>query len=167
MSAAANLSSSVSPDDRATFRGLQGQTSIFGGLDEQQVEALLSVMDVHQFIAREEIFLRGKPASAIYIVLEGLVGLDFGDENNPLSKIEFGPGECFGETSVIGIQPHSATAIAIGSARLLILTSASLFKLYEADTKLFAMLVLNIAREASRRLHETDNLFLSYTEKNR
>ena len=43
---------------------------------------------------------------------DGRVRLDFGMPDHPLAQLHFEAGECFGETSVIGIQPHIASALA-------------------------------------------------------
>lgn len=146
------------------FLDLKPSTTILGGLSDDQVLALLKQMEVQKVADGQAIFARGEPASAIYIVLRGAVRLDFGDDQHPLSQIEFLPGDCFGETSVIGIQPHSAGAIARDKVTLLKLTTPTLYNLYETDTKLFTLLLLNVAREACRRLHHTDSLFLAYTQ---
>lgn len=158
------MTNQISDSDLEEFFELKAQTTILGGLSDEQVAELLSKMETDHYSDDQPIFYSGDPASAIYIVLRGAVRLDFGDEMHPLSQIEFQPGDCFGETSVIGIQPHSAGAVAKGDVTLLTLTTNTLHSLYETDTKLFAMLVLNIAREASRRLHHTDSLFLAYTQ---
>lgn len=158
------MTTKISDSDLKEFFELQAQTTILGGLEDEQVAELLSKMEADNYSDDQPIFYSGDPASAIYIVLRGAVRLDFGDEMHPLSQIEFQPGDCFGETSVIGIQPHSAGAVARGEVTLLKLTTNTLHSLYETDTKLFAMLLLNIAREASRRLHHTDSLFLAYTQ---
>lgn len=154
----------ISAADLEEFLQLKSKTTILGALDEDQIISLLNQMDVSRHEHGATIFSKGEPASAIYVLLRGVVRLDFGDDGHPLSQIEFEPGDCFGETSVIGIQPHSAGAVAHGDVTLLALSSATLHSLYETDTKLFAMLLLNVAREASRRLHHTDSLFLAYTK---
>lgn len=74
----------------------------------------------------------------------------------------FKEGNCVGETGVIGIQPHSATAIAMTDTDLIVLTSEELLAIYETDKDLFGCLMLNIAREACRRLHKTDETLLHY-----
>jgi len=158
------MTTQITATDLAEFFRLKTRTNILGGINDDQVADLLNMMEADRYADKEPIFYSGDPASAIYIVLRGAVRLDFGDEMHPLSQIEFLPGDCFGETSVIGIQPHSAGAVARGDVTLLKLTTSTLHSLYESDTKLFAMLLLNIAREASRRLHHTDNLFLDYTK---
>lgn len=130
--------------------------SLFGGLNEQQVKELLPLIGQVSYQPEEEIFFRGAQPSHIYIVMSGRVKLDFGASDHPLAKLHFNAGDCFGETSVIGIQPHVASAIADEVTQLLVLSRAALMSLYERDTQLFALLILNIAREAARRLHNTD-----------
>ena len=161
------MTTSISESDKQVFLALQADTSIMGGLSDAQVSTLLDLMDTVSFADGQSVFYSGDPASAIYIVLRGNVRLDFGEDGHPLSQIEFKPGDCFGETSVIGIQPHSASAIAKGEITLFRLSTSALFALYETDTKLFAMIIMNVAREASRRLHHTDSLFLAYTQTSR
>jgi CRP-like cAMP-binding protein len=63
---------------------------------------------------------------------------------------------------VIGIQPHSASAVAVEPTELIVLPRAALFSIAESDPPLFAQLALNIAREACRRLHATDETLLHY-----
>ena len=137
--------------------------SLFGGLDADQLGELIALLGQVSYRSGEEIFTRGAQPSHIYIVWKGRVRLDFGVSDHPLAKLHFDPGACFGETSVIGIQPHVASAIADGPTQLLVLSRSALLNLYETDTKLFALLVMNIAREAARRLHEADKLMSDFS----
>lgn len=138
--------------------------ALFGGLDSGQQKALIALMTEREFAAGERVFNKGDQASDIYIVIDGLIGLDFEQKDHPLSDIIIEPGFCFGETSLIGVQTHSASTYAIEPTKVLLLSGADLFGLYESDIKLFSALLLNIAREACRRLHATDELFLRSTQ---
>jgi CRP/FNR family cyclic AMP-dependent transcriptional regulator len=69
-----------------------------------------------------------------------------------------GPGDWFGEMSILDIMPRSATVRAIAPSRLLKLTTQDLDGLYRKDLKSYSLLVLNIAREISRRLRVADGL---------
>jgi CRP-like cAMP-binding protein len=71
-------------------------------------------------------------------------------------------GQCFGETSVIGIQPHAATAISVKDTELIVLSRKALLSLFKINLELFSILILNIAREACRRLHKTDEILIHY-----
>jgi CRP-like cAMP-binding protein len=90
------------------------------------------------------------------------VKLVINEKSDPLELIVFGEGQCFGETSVIGIQPHAATAIAVEDTELIVLSRNALLSLMKTDIELFSILTLNIAREACRRLHKTDEILLHY-----
>ena len=67
-------------------------------------------------------------------------------------------GDVVGEMSLIDIQPRSATARAIGAATVYVLDLAEIGKLYSRDPETYALLVLNIAREISRRLRLADEV---------
>ena len=108
----------------------------------------------------EMVFAKGDMASSIYVVVSGSVRLDFELPEHPLSEITFEAGSCFGESSLIGIMPHSASTYSVGVSELLSLSGEDLLSLFENDLQLFSLLILNIAREACRRLHSTDELFV-------
>ena len=62
------------------------------------------------------------------------------------------------------ILPHSATALVVEDAELLVLSQEALRTLYREDAPLFGLLILNIAREACRRLQKTDEILLHYAK---
>jgi CRP-like cAMP-binding protein len=68
------------------------------------------------------------------------------------------PGECFGEMSFIDMQPRSATVRATEPSTLWVWTYTSIHERYRSDQKCGMLLVMNIARELSRRLRKTDEL---------
>ncbi len=140
--------------------------SLFGGLSEDQLHTMFSKLKLVHYQAQDMIFKQGDQPSYIYIVLTGEIRLVFDQADHPLSKAQFLPGACFGETSVIGIQPHSASTLAVVDTDLLVLSKESLMEIFDSDKTLFSMLILNIAREASRRLHKADDLLLQYVHLN-
>lgn len=136
--------------------------SIFGGLDESQLFKIFQRLKLVHYVADEEIFHVGDAASYIYIVQSGRVKLMFNNGIKFIPKAEIRTGACFGETSVIGIQPHSATAITAEKTDLLVLSGETLGELFEEDKTLFSMLILNIARESCRRLYVTNHQLMEY-----
>ena len=74
-----------------------------------------------------------------------------------------GPNDCFGEMSMIDMQVRSATVRALAPSRLLKVTSEDMDALYRADLKSYALIVLNIARDMSRRLRVTDGILADFT----
>jgi CRP-like cAMP-binding protein len=60
--------------------------------------------------------------------------------------------------SLIDIQPRSATARTLSPASLFRLSHADIARLYKAHPQVYTMLVMNIAREISRRLRVADQV---------
>ncbi|TKJ32607.1 MAG: CarD family transcriptional regulator [Planctomycetes bacterium B3_Pla] len=136
--------------------------SIFAGLSDKQLSALFRLLEKAHYKAGEKIFEQGSQPSHIYVVQSGSIKLVVNARQTPLELIVFEKGQCFGETSVIGIQPHAATTIAVEDTELIVLPRSALLSLFKSDLELFSILLLNIAREACRRLHKTDEILLHY-----
>jgi len=136
--------------------------SILAGFSEEQLHHIFGLLEKVSYKADEKIFEQGEQPSHIYIVESGRVKLTVSRDNTNLELIVFEAGCLFGEASVIGIQPHCATAIAVEDTELIVLSRTALLSIYESDTKLFSILILNIAREVCRRLHASDKTLLHY-----
>jgi CRP-like cAMP-binding protein len=136
--------------------------AIFGGLDEKQLYTLFHMLEVEHYKKNEFIFRQGDAPSHIRIIRSGTVHIIEIMDGTPLELFELKPGDCFGETSVIAIHPHTANALAIEDAELLVIPRDKLFGMYDEDPKLFGMLMMNIAREACRRLNRTEDVMLHY-----
>jgi CRP-like cAMP-binding protein len=148
--------------DVEDVRPILNEISIFAGLSEKQLHTLFRLLEKAHYKAGETIFEQGSRPSHIYIVRSGSVKLVVNAEQIPLELIVFEEGQCFGETSVIGIQPHAATAITVEDTELIVLPRSALLSLFKSDLELFSILILNIAREACRRLYKTDEILLHY-----
>lgn len=138
------------------------QISLFGGLSEVQLYSLFKRLRKVTYDKGEVIFRQGDQPSYIYIVLSGSVRLVFDLKVVPFSAAQLKPGACFGETALIGIQPHSATSLAEEKTELMVLAKEDLMWLAEHEMALFGLLALNIAREACRRLYQTETNILHY-----
>jgi CRP-like cAMP-binding protein len=69
-------------------------------------------------------------------------------------------GDCVGEMALIDIQPRSATVRALSPATLCVLDQQEIARLYQTDLEIYTLLVLNIAREISRRLRRADQVLV-------
>ena len=138
------------------------EISIFAGLSRKQLDTLFRLLEKAHYKAGETVFIEGSKPSHIYIVQSGSVKLVVNAKQTPLELIVFEEGHCFGETSVIGIQPHAATAISVEDTELIVLSRKALLSVFKVDLELFSILILNIAREACRRLHRTDEILMHY-----
>ena len=139
--------------------------SIFGGLNDKQLYKIFRILQRINYKNLDYIFRQGTAPTHIYIIIKGSVRMLHEIEGKNYQLFEFGPGNCIGEDSVIGIQPHTLSAVAIGEVELAVIPKKSLLDLYKTDRDIFTLLILNIARELSRRLRSTDDLLLHYIDK--
>jgi len=138
--------------------------SILAGLTETQLHMLFRLLRKTDYKAGENVFEEGEQPGDIYIIQSGSVKLVVNAKETPLELIVFSRGRCFGETSMIGILPHAATAVCVEDTELIVLSRNTLLSLYKSDLEMFSTLVLNIAREACRRLAKTDEILLHYVQ---
>jgi CRP-like cAMP-binding protein len=136
--------------------------SLFGGLDDSQLYSVFRILETEHAKKGDFIFRQGEAPDHIRIVRSGRVRIVEEVDGTPMELAEFGPGECFGETSVIAIHRHTASALAAEACELLVLPREKLFGFHETDPELFGLLMLNIAREACRRLKRAENTMLHY-----
>ncbi|VGO14964.1 Cyclic AMP receptor protein [Pontiella desulfatans] len=136
--------------------------AVLGGLDDAQLYTVFRMLETEHYNKGEFIFRQGDAPSHIRIVRSGKVRMVENVDGTAMELCEFGPGDCFGETSVIAIHTHTASALAVEETELLVIPREKLFALYDSDPKLFGMLALNIAREACRRLNKTEDIMLHY-----
>ncbi|MBN1869200.1 MAG: cyclic nucleotide-binding domain-containing protein [Candidatus Omnitrophica bacterium] len=136
--------------------------AVFGGLNDRQLHEIFSLLKMLSYAPGEYVFKQGEAPSCIYIVLTGEVKIIYDIEGVTLELASFGAGDCFGETSVIGIQSHSSSALAVATSELIVLEHKALLDIFQTDKELFGLLILNIARETSRRLHRLDEVVAKY-----
>jgi CRP/FNR family transcriptional regulator, cyclic AMP receptor protein len=136
--------------------------SIFAGLTDKHLYSLFKLLQKLTFAPNEIIFAQGDKPSYIYIVEKGNVKITVSENDTTLELVTFKQGCCFGEASVIGIQPHKGTAIAIEKTELIVLSRQALMSIYDSDKEMFSILIMNIAREVCRRLHATEDVILHY-----
>jgi len=161
------------PEDIENILSILNKISIFGGLSQKQLHSVFKVLEKFTYEKDEIIFSQGESSSYIYIIECGRIKLYIKDDTATLELIEFNVGRCFGETSLIGIQPHTASAVAVEKTELIAFSSKALLSLYNSNKDIYLMIILNIARETCRRLNKADNILLHYyhisaaSEKNR
>lgn len=133
---------------------------IFGGLTTDTLDFLLARGVRVQVAQGEHFFRQDEPGDALYVLERGRVAIvrsaaDGGRTRRFLLR-ELGPGDCFGEMSLLAVLPRSASVRAVTPCQAIRIRNHDLFALYEHDVGQFAMLVMNLGREVSRRLYDTD-----------
>jgi CRP/FNR family transcriptional regulator, cyclic AMP receptor protein len=93
---------------------LLSQTDLFDGLAADDLKACAAAFEKMHFVKGETIFVRGDPATHLYLVENGRVRLSTSTLNDrTLSFRHAGPGELFGEIAALDGKSRSADANAI------------------------------------------------------
>ena len=100
----------------------------------------------------------GEPGRSRYIVQSGeLVVSKLGASGRAVRLTGLGPGDFFGEMTLIEVQNRSATVVADSPTVLYELTARNLYTYYKADIYAYVMVLQNINRELCRRLRRSDD----------
>jgi CRP-like cAMP-binding protein len=132
---------------------------IFGGVAPPLLDRLIAVATVVQVPAAVQLMGEGDLARSVFVVCEGELEIcKRGTHGSEFRLAVLHPGDCVGEMSLIDIQPRSATVRTVTPCVLLRIDHAAIGKLYRSHPEVYTLLVLNIAREISRRLRRADQV---------
>ncbi len=135
------------------------EIGLFGALSDDVLEYLATLLTVEAPPAGATLFREGEDANAMFVVISGEVEVLKKSKRAVEARVAvLGPGDWFGEMSIVDIQPRSATVRALAPSRLLRVSSADLDALYRHDLRSYAIIILNLARELSRRLRVADGI---------
>jgi len=133
-------------------------TPFFGGLSDASLDLLISMLVERRFDVGVTVVAEGEPGRSMYIVHSGeLVVSKLGESGRALRMTGLGPGDFFGEMTLIEMQNRSATVVADSPTALYELTARNLYTYYKADIHAYVMVMQNINRELCRRLRRADN----------
>jgi CRP/FNR family cyclic AMP-dependent transcriptional regulator len=142
-------------------REFLSRTPIFAGLPARVIELIADSMRIVRAVVGEQVLREGDAARSMFVVHEGELEIFKHGPGGVEHKLAIlAPGDCVGEMSLIDIQPRSATARARSAATLYVLDLSEIATLYRSDVEAYALLVLNISREISRRLRCADELLV-------
>lgn len=135
------------------------EIGLFGGLGDEVLKELASSLDLIELEPGAVVFREGDSGREMYVLLDGeMEVLKHSKRKHEARVAVLGPGDWFGEMSILDVMPRSATVRAVAPSRLLRITAHDLDGLYRRDLRSYSLLVLNVAREMSRRLRVCDNL---------
>jgi CRP-like cAMP-binding protein len=139
------------------------EIGLFGALSDDVLEYLAFSLPVELVPPGDAVFREGDQAREMFVVLGGECEvLKRGKRGGEARVALLGPGDWFGEMSILDVQPRSASVVAVAPTRLLRITSEALDGLYRRDLKSYSLIVLNISRELSRRLRVADGIIADF-----
>lgn len=139
------------------------QVPVFGGLEGHSLENLIDLLEERTFRPGESIFNEGELGRTMYVLREGAVQVSRKSQSGKqVVIVELGPGETFGEMTLVELQPRSATVVAKTKCVTYSLTNMDLYHLYQQDNYAYVITLQNICRMLSRRLRKADSRIVEF-----
>ena len=151
----------LSPD-QPTVNDLRA-IGLFGALSDDVLRQFADTLAVQVIDTGTTLFREGEDGRDMFVVLQGeLEVLKRSHRGTDARVALLGPGDWVGDMSIVDIQPRSASVRALAPTRLLRVTAADLDNIYRTDLKAYSIVILNLARELSRRLRVTDGILADF-----
>jgi len=139
------------------------EVPLFSEMDEQEVADIRTIMDEMKFKAGQIIIREGELGNLFYVITEGNVEVtvrDAGGADLVLHKA--GPGDFFGELSMLTNEPRAARVRAIENLTTLVLERDDFFEFLRTHTHA----AIDVMVELGGRLRDNDRIFRSMVSRN-
>lgn len=129
---------------------------LFHGLNEAELQMLLSRAELVEFDQGDYPIHEGDSESHLFVILAGQVRITKRALGVQKTLDTLGPGECFGEMALLERRNRSASARALTHCKMLCLDCEALTPLHEISAKIYR----NIAVLLSRRLRHLNEVLV-------
>ncbi|MEX0871752.1 MAG: Crp/Fnr family transcriptional regulator [Aquisalimonadaceae bacterium] len=137
-------------------RILQGM-ALFGAVDADTLQLILDRARVMTLTAGEFFLSEGEEGDAAYLLEEGSVEFFKIREGREYRIRTLDAGECFGQLALLGHCPRSGYVRALTNTRAIRICYDLLFTVYAHNPRQYMTILMNMARDMSRRLRDTED----------
>lgn len=151
----------MSGEDTLDFEYLK-RYSLFGGVTRDTFEKIRPFIHVEHYAPGEHVVEEGALNDRVFFICSGSVEVlkhlagKAPEDSRRITVME--TGETFGEMELIDIQPCAATVRAREETVTLTLSNHDLYRVSKTDLKTYTLLIMNLARELSRRIRVMDEM---------
>lgn len=139
------------------------EVPLFSEMDEQEVAGIRAIMDEMKFKPGQVIIREGETGDLFYVVTEGQVEIMVRDaDGSDIILHVAGPGDFFGELSMLTNEPRSARVRAVDQVTTLVLERDEFFSFLRTHTHA----AIDVMVELGGRLHENDALLRRMASRN-
>lgn len=125
--------------------------ALFGDLAESEREELAEVLEPRELRDGETLFQQGNEADALLLLVDGRLDLS---SHQADEQVQVGAGTALGALSLLAVGTREVTAIAAGSARVLLLRREDYRRLVEDSPRTACRLVEAIAAQAASDIRQ-------------
>lgn len=124
---------------------------MFYELYDQEIMKIVGMCRVISLEAGDYVFKEGDSGNEIFLILQGRAAV----EKMEIELAELRKGDLFGEMVLLKENVRNADVVAKSFLDVLVLDYDDIFGLYEKDTKIFSIIMLNLSRMLATRLKGT------------
>jgi len=137
---------------------LTGSASLFADLAQEDLDALVSHFSRQAYQKGEKLVEAGGPGGSVFIIETGQVRISLpGSDGREVTLAHLGPGDCFGEMSMLDGEPRSAAVTAVDETAVLIGTRDDFMRSIEANPRI----AMNLLVMMSTRLRAANEIIES------
>ena len=125
---------------------------VFGGLHDRTLQLIVDKSAAVEVVAGAYFFREGDRACSMFVLQKGTVVIERLWRGQPVIIGRLREGDCVGEMSLIDLMPRSASVRAEEDCQAMEIPLASLHALYKQELEQYALIMMNMGREVSRRL---------------
>jgi len=131
-------------------------TELFSGLEESQINIILSHSSVESFPERKTIFHQGDEAYRLYVLIEGAIDLSVktGEKVDFMTSTIDKEGSVFGIPSLLEPFRYNVTATCLKPSKVLMIEADHIGKRMEQDTRMGMEIMRKLASIYFNRLNE-------------
>lgn len=145
-----------------THSGLLRNVYLFKSLTDKELETVLALGHSQPFSPGDEIFLKGEPAKALYLIKLGTINI----QQNGNTVATLATGSHFGEMAFVDGEPRSATAVAGDRGDLVVLPYEKLDSFLKSNPAVAVKIYREMAHFLAGRLRVTTSDLSFAREKN-
>lgn len=134
---------------------------LFANVDDHDLARIAAASTVRGYRKNSIIISEGDASSSLYLVLDGELKVYVSDEDGRANIINrLGPGDYFGELSLIDEQPRSASIEALTQCRLSVLTRAYFIDYLETHPRMAIRMLEGMGERLRRTTDHAKSLAL-------
>lgn len=140
------------------------KTPVCGGLKRETLQLVLSQSEQLEIPSGEFFFRQGEVGDCLFVIRCGTAVVQRTWQGQPIVLARIKPGDCVGEMSLIDLQRRFASVKAEQDCHVIRIPYTALMKLCQSDIEQYAMVMMNLGREVSRRLRIAGERLFRYQQ---